>query len=787
MLKSMDATSPRRQIAFYIFIVLIFGIPSMCTVPGVLPDASQGPMFTPTVPLASAPMAEYYVATSGNDSNPGNVTHPFLTIGRAQQAVRANTSAMTGDIIINLRGGSYRIPNTLVFNHVDGGNELYNVTYKAYNDEVPVIDGGDVIPSASWIPHDGNIWRAYVGTGDFRQLYVRMATGSNHNTPTPNDPDTLEYPYAGAPTSLSVMTPAYDGSGKWERRAIRARGVPPENALPITPEGHEYAEQEGFWSDLTTWKLPFTGIDMGQPQKLGDAQYYAQDIEFVYQLMWNMPRIHVYSVGEHEGVNKIIMEQPAFMLARTKGGTLLGNEYEGTSHPNWVENAYALLDEPGEWYHDRHTGWLFYMPLDNEPALNTPGIEFVIPRVEKLAQITGNATDPVSNLRFEGISFKHASWLRPNLYGQGHIDVQSNVLLWQDLNGRRYDRSDAAVNVTYGNRVQFERCVFSKLGTAALAFDVGTQNSTIQGCTFDDISGTGVNLGDTNPSLPANDPRISGNNSVLNCYITNVAVEYKGGIGVWAGYVQDTRIDHNEISGTAYTAISLGWGWSYDLTFCHNNSVRYNHITNYMMEMKDGAAIYTLSRQNNTRVEHNHIHDGAGSGLYPDEQTAQTYWRYNVVYRSGNSLQDHTLGPDRDDPIAIRENVIEDNYFDMDPIIEPRRQIPHLPNNVWRIGVGDDADAVPSPAVMANVAGAGLEPAYQDLLTGTEQIRKKDASGLYWSDMYSSEGLPLGPEVFWAGIVGIAALGVAGGVLIIKQKGKRPIPPTKASTQGGKA
>nr|MDO8083374.1 right-handed parallel beta-helix repeat-containing protein [Candidatus Sigynarchaeum springense] len=747
----------------------------------------MGPTFVPNVPRASAPMAEYYVATNGNDTNPGNVTHPFLTIERAQQAVRANTSAMTGDIIVYLRGGTYRIPNTLAFTHEDGGNDQYNVTYKAYNGEVPVIEGGDVIPSTSWQLHDGKIWRAWVGGGSFRQLYVRTATGANHNTPTPNDPATPEYPYAGVPVSLSVMTPAYDGSGKWERRAIRARGVPPRNSLLITPEGHEYALHDGFWSDMTQWKLPFTGIDMGQPQKLGDAQHYVQDIEFAYQLMWNLPRIHAYFIGEHEGKNKIIMQQPAFSLARTKGGTLLGNKYEGTSHPNWIENAYALLDEPGEWYHDRFTGWLFYMPLNSELAPNSTGVEFVIPRVEKLVQITGNASDPVSNLRFEGISFKHASWLRPNMYGQGHIDVQANVLLWQDLYGRRWDKSDAAINVSYGNRIQFERCVFTKIGTAALAFDIGTQNSTIQGCTFDDISGTGVNLGDTNPSLPANDPRISRNNSVVNCYVTNVAVEFKGGHGVWAGYVQDTRIDHNEISGTAYTAISLGWGWSYSLTFCRNNSIRYNHITNYMMEMKDGAAIYTLSRQNNTRVEHNHIHDGGGSGLYPDEQTAQTYWRYNVVYRSGNSLQDHTLGPDRDDPIAIRENVIVDNYFDMDPIIEPRRQQPHLASNVWRIGVGNNVNAMPNTTVMANVAGAGLEPAYQDLLTGTEEIRKKDASGLYWSDMYGTEALPLRPEAFWAGIIGIAALGVTGGASILKQKGKRPAPVTRTGSQGGTA
>lgn len=774
-------TNPiQKGLTLSILVILVFGIPSFIFLPGSDQASNHGQSFVQTRCEASATMAEYYVAPNGSDANPGNLTHPFLTIARAQQAVRTCTPAMTGDVIVYLRGGKHRIPTTLDFTREDGGNGLHDVIYKAYPGEIPVIDGGDVIPYTSWTVHDGNIWQAYVGGSSFRQLYVRTTTGANHNTPTPNDPGTPEYPYAGSPASLSVMTPAYDGSGKWERRAIRARGVPPAGALPITAEGHEYALRDGFWSDLREWKLPFTGIDAGSPQKLGDAQHYVGDIEFTYHLMWNLPRVHAYYLGEHEGKNKIIMEQPAFSLARTKGGTLLGDKYEGTSHPTFVENAYALLDEPGEWYYDRFTGRLFYIPLETEPAPNTPDIEFVIPRVEKLVQVTGNATDPVSNLRFEGISFKHASWLRPNWYGQGHVDVQANVLLWQDLYGRRWDRSDASVNVTFGHNIHFERCIFSKLGTAALSFDAGTQDSMIRGCTFDDISGSGINVGTTMGHLAEGDPRLSRNNSVVNNYLTNIAVEFKGGIGVWAGYVQDTRIEHNEISGTAYTAISLGWGWSYDLTACRNNSVSYNHLTNYMMEMKDGAAIYTLSRQNNTRVEHNHIHDGAGSGLYPDEQTAQTYWRYNVVYRSGNSLQDHTLGPDRNDPIAIRENVIVDNYFDMDPIIEPRRQLPHLPNNVWRIGVGNDGNAVPGAAVLANVAGAGLEPAYQDLLVGSGSIRKKMASGLYWSDMYLSTEEPLGNEVLWAGIIGIVALGAAGCVTIIKQKRRVP-----AMTQQG--
>nr|MDO8112035.1 right-handed parallel beta-helix repeat-containing protein [Candidatus Sigynarchaeota archaeon] len=740
------------------------------------------------VEMSAPPMAEYYVAQNGNDTNNGSLAYPFKTITRAQQAARANTTAMTGDVIIYLRNGTYRISSTLTFNSSDGGNGLYDVIYKAYPGETPVIDGGISIPAASWQIHDStkNIWRVQPGVADFRQLYVKTSSGKNHNTPEPNAADVPEYPYAGYPTSLSVMTSSYDGTGKWERRAIRARAIVPSNTFSRTGEGYDYLVSSGFWSDLREWPLS----SLNSQSRLGDAQYYVQDIEFVYQSSWRLPRIHLYAAGEYDGRNQIIMQQPAFFLVSENYVTQLGKD--GSGQPDWIENAYALLDEPGEWYYDHHIGWLFYIPLDNEPLPNSTNIEFSVPVVEKLVDIAGVAGNPVQNLRFEGITFKHASYLRPNVYGVGHIDSQANLFFVFSSGSWYSERDPGSVLVTYGNNIQFERCTFTKLGSAGLDLSTGTQNSTVQGCVFDDLSGTGMNIGEPSAydpgwvPIPDDDVRVTKNNSVLNCYFTNICIEFKGGHAIYNVYTQDSRIEHNEISGTAYSAISVGWGHSYTRTFMHNNSVQYNHITNYMMEMKDGAAIYTLSLQNGTRVQHNWIHDGGGSGLYPDEQTAQTYWRYNVVYRSGNSLQDHSLGPQPWTDSSIRENIIEDNYFDMDPIIEPRRQVTHISNNIWRIGVGDNVSATPNATVMANVVGAGLEAEYQNITMGSNPIRYKDGPGLYWSDM-STEQTPVKDNLvlFWTGIAGIAVVAVAGVVIVVRKQEPRNVPAAQKLKQGG--
>jgi len=47
----------------------------------------------------------YYVAPDGNDKNPGTVTQPFATLWKARNVVETINGSMTGDIIVNLRGG----------------------------------------------------------------------------------------------------------------------------------------------------------------------------------------------------------------------------------------------------------------------------------------------------------------------------------------------------------------------------------------------------------------------------------------------------------------------------------------------------------------------------------------------------------------------------------------------------------------------------------------------------------------------------------------------------------
>lgn len=130
--------------------------------------------FLMLLPLARANpvMTQFYVdPVAGSDSYSGLAQYPFQTIQRAQQAVRATNSAMTGDIVVYLRGGIYQLTNTLNFTTADSGTSGYNVRYSAYPSEVPIISGGQVI--SNWNSMGGGLYEAQVLSGmQFRQLYV---------------------------------------------------------------------------------------------------------------------------------------------------------------------------------------------------------------------------------------------------------------------------------------------------------------------------------------------------------------------------------------------------------------------------------------------------------------------------------------------------------------------------------------------------------------------------------------------------------------------------------------
>src|SRR5437868_1532210 len=82
--------------------------------------------------VGSAQAAEYYVAPTGSDTNPGTMTAPFATIQKG------NDVAAAGDTVW-LRGGTYFSTRQITLSR-SGTSDANRTKFWAYQREVPILD-----------------------------------------------------------------------------------------------------------------------------------------------------------------------------------------------------------------------------------------------------------------------------------------------------------------------------------------------------------------------------------------------------------------------------------------------------------------------------------------------------------------------------------------------------------------------------------------------------------------------------------------------------------------------
>jgi hypothetical protein len=100
----------------------------------------------------SARAADYYVATDGNDDNPGTLEAPFATVERGQE------EASPGDTVF-IREGVYEFSSTtrtVGVSFTKSGTESARINYFAYPGERPIFDLFEVLPNARVTGFDVN-------------------------------------------------------------------------------------------------------------------------------------------------------------------------------------------------------------------------------------------------------------------------------------------------------------------------------------------------------------------------------------------------------------------------------------------------------------------------------------------------------------------------------------------------------------------------------------------------------------------------------------------------------
>lgn len=126
---------------------------------------------------------DLYVATNGDDANPGSKQKPFRTLPAARDAIRKINKTMTEDIVVYIRGGLYNITETIEFLPQDSGFNGHKIIYRAFNDETPIFSGGIELTNWTLYDKDKNIYQSKVPEGIYRQLYIDGKRAVRARTP----------------------------------------------------------------------------------------------------------------------------------------------------------------------------------------------------------------------------------------------------------------------------------------------------------------------------------------------------------------------------------------------------------------------------------------------------------------------------------------------------------------------------------------------------------------------------------------------------------------------------
>lgn len=601
---------------------------------------------------------EIFVSPSGNDeTGDGTIEKPFATINGAKAYLKGIRKS---NVTVYLRGGIYRHDETITFDSTDSAMNGCTITYKAYQNEVPIISGGAEI--TNWTSVGGGVYKVQTSLGAIRNLFVDGEARDN---------------------TSSNLTQAAD---------------------IIKNDSGEYI---GLYVDKSIISADMNPADIR--------------LNFV-RTNWANCILKVSKIEDGGRYTKVYMDTNAQQGGKSYLDIAIKNSPIMSLNSSFrAENIGKDNLKSGEWYFDMKSNELFYKLLDGE---NINDVCITAPKTQTILNLDGGTDSKVRGIAFEGIVFEESAWndgcyTSYKTFQAGELFYRGDEI--EDTMVPSGIRVNMAKDIKF-ERCTVRNFGAAGICLRQDVSDTVIRGCIIEDIADSGINLGTCRIRHELPKT-TDDLFYTENITVSDNLIRNIGTTYYGAIGIEIYSTKESTISNNHLKEMPYTGIGVGFFTTNEEKTVQDTSVSGNLIESVCEKLYDGGGIYTLGRLDGTRISNNfvnRVHNlvetekvTAGYenyGIYLDQGSSQVTVENNVVANSFKSVS-------RDNSM---QKILKNTYTDTSYCYNTRAAHSGDDTSVTMSGATlDDPIYVSDLSKNANAAaimnGAGISDEYKDI------------------------------------------------------------------------